>query len=236
MPLETVSTFLTARWLRLAMINYEVDPAVLHGRVPVGTALDHWNSHHFVSIVGFQFLDTRVLGVPVPFHRHFVEVNLRFHVRRVVDDEVRRGVVFLKEIVPRRAIAWVAITVYHEHYVALPMWREISDGRVAYGWRHRGQPCGLSVSFAGTPTRPSDDSEEAFITEHYWGYASQRDGTTMEYRVEHPRWAVWSASQSTFESSDIAALYGPEFAAVLARTPSSAFLADGSAIVVRRGV
>jgi uncharacterized protein len=233
---ETPSIFLTARWLWLAMINYEVDPAMLSGRVPAGTTLDHWNGRHFVSIVGFQFLDTRVLGVPALFHRNFVEVNLRFYVRRDVGNEVRRGVVFVKEIVPRRTIAWVANAVYNEHYVALPMSSEISDSRVDYRWQHRRQHCGLGVSFAGRPNRPGDDSEEAFITEHYWGYATQRDGATMEYRVEHPRWAVWSTTRSTFECSDIPALYGQEFAEVLARTPSSAFLADGSEIIVRRGV
>src|SRR4051812_28207147 len=111
MPLP--GRFLTARWFRLAMINYEVNPKALVTRAPRGTEIDTWNGRCFVSIVGFQFLDTRVLGIAVPFHRDFVEVNLRFYVRRVVGDEVRRGVVFVKELVPRRALAWVANVVYN---------------------------------------------------------------------------------------------------------------------------
>ncbi len=234
--MRLASPFLTARWLRLAMINYQVDPSILRGRVPAGTTLDDWNGHYFVSVVGFQFLDTRVRGVAVPFHRNFVEVNLRFYVRRVVNDEARRGVVFVKEIVPRLAIAWVANAVYNENYVALPMSSEISGSTVAYSWRHRGRICGLRLSFEGRPAQPADDSEEMFITEHYWGYAGQRDGTTLEYRVEHPRWAVWSAVTSAFECDDVAALYGPEFATALSGTPSSSFLAEGSEVVVRKGV
>ncbi len=119
------------------MINYEIDPAVLQPRVPLGTELDTWNGTCLVSMVGFQFLDTRVLGVPVPFHRDFLEVNLRFYVRRAVDGVVRRGVVFVKEIVPRRALAWVANVAYNENYIALPMSSEDSGNRVAYSWTHQ---------------------------------------------------------------------------------------------------
>src|SRR5689334_1903898 len=103
------------------MINYEVDPGILAERTPRGTEIDTWNGRCFLSIVGFQFVDTHVLGIAIPFHRNFVEVNLRFYVRRVVGDEVRRGVVFIKELVPRRALAWVANLVYNENYQALAM-------------------------------------------------------------------------------------------------------------------
>ena len=103
------------------MLNYEIDPAVLATRIPAGCELDFWCGRAFVSVVGFQFLDTRVLGVPIPFHRHFEEVNLRFYVRRVVEGVWRRGVVFIEEFVPRWAIAFVARRLYGENYRALPM-------------------------------------------------------------------------------------------------------------------
>ncbi|HTO08358.1 MAG TPA: DUF2071 domain-containing protein, partial [Myxococcota bacterium] len=113
--------FLTAEWRDLAMLNYEIDPAVLEPRVPAGTELDAWSGRTFVSVVGFRFLRTRVLGVPVPYHVDFDEVNLRFYVRRKSGADWRRGVVFVKEIVPRRAIALVARVAYAENYVAHPM-------------------------------------------------------------------------------------------------------------------
>src|SRR5439155_9383088 len=93
--------FLTAEWRDLAMLNYEVDPAVLRPRVPAGTELDAWRGRTFLSVVGFMFLDTRVLGIPIPLHRDFEEVNLRFYVRREASEGWRRGVVFVKELVPR---------------------------------------------------------------------------------------------------------------------------------------
>src|SRR5690606_40211851 len=99
------------QWRRLVMLNYDVDPAVLRPLVPHGVELDTWEGRYLVSVVGFQFLDTRLLGVPVPFHRDFDEINLRFYVRRRADDGWRRGVVFVKEIVPRRALAAVARAV-----------------------------------------------------------------------------------------------------------------------------
>ncbi len=241
--MQTKRRFLTAEWRNLVMLNYEIDPAVLTARVPSGCELDSWDGRTFASVVGFQFLDTRVLGIPIPFHRNFEEVNLRFYVRRRAEEGWRRGVVFVKEIVPRRAIAAVARAVYGERYVALPMRHAVESGTgvgsdapttARYEWRRGGAWEGLSGEFSGAPSLPADDSEETFITEHYWGYARQRDGSTVEYQVEHPRWRVWSAERSTLDC-DVAALYGPEFVEALSAAPTSAFLADGSPVVVRRG-
>jgi uncharacterized protein YqjF (DUF2071 family) len=232
--------FLTAEWRHLAMLNYEIDPSILAKRVPTGCELDAWEGRTFVSIVGFRFLHTRVLGVPIPLHRHFEEVNLRFYVRRKVDGAWRRGVVFVKELVPRRAIAFVARRVYGENYVALPMRHSIHPvpeagmGTVAYRWRRSGVWEGLSAGFSGSPEHCPDESEESFITEHYWGYARQPDGATVEYQVEHPRWRVWRAETARLEC-DVVSLYGGEFAEGLSGPPSTAFVAEGSPVVVRRG-
>ena len=221
------------------MANYEVDPSILAGRVPSGTEIDLSEGKCFVSVVGFMFLDTRLLGIPVPLHRDFEEGNLRFYVQRQVGDETRRGVVFVKEIVPRGALAWVANAVYNEKYVALPMSHEDLTGepsrRLAYGWELDGQWNRLAVTLTGDAYLPDAASHEAFITEHYWGYTAQRDGSTLEYRVEHPRWKVWKVATCEL-TCDVASLYGAEFAPYMAGSPRSCFVADGSPIVVRRGV
>jgi uncharacterized protein YqjF (DUF2071 family) len=239
---STSARFLTAEWRYLAMLNYEIDPAVLRPLVPAGTELDQWEGQTFVSMVGFMFLDTRVLGLPIPFHRNFEEVNLRFYVRRKADDGWRRAVVFVKELVPRRAIAWMARALYNENYVALPMGHrhhfDTSSGELtgaSYWWRHRGREDRIDIAVSGAPQPIAQGSQEEFITEHYWGYVRQRDGGTVEYRVEHPRWNVWTATSSRFDC-DVAALYGDKFVGPLADAPSSAFLADGSAVIVRRGL
>jgi uncharacterized protein len=231
--------FLTAMWRDLAMLNYEIDPSVLTSRVPRGTELDAWNGRTFVSVVGFRFIDTRVRGLAIPGHRDFEELNLRFYVRRKAADGWRRGVVFVKEVVPRRAIAWIARAIYNENYFALRMRHGVTEApssrRAAYEWFHAKRWNGLTLDTAGDPLVPAEDSEEAFITEHYWGYARQRDGATVEYQVEHPRWAVVRATSAALDC-DVASFYGSEFASCLCGPPSSAFLAEGSAVTVRRGV
>src|SRR5436305_9462693 len=156
------------------MLNYEVDAALLLPFVPRGTELDRWNSKIFLSLVGFRFLKTRVLGLPIPFHSNFDEVNLRFYVRSEHAGELRRGVVFIREIVPRRAIAWVARTVYNENYVALPMAHELrplGDGGMTaeYRWQ-TSQWNAIRIETSGPPKMPQQGSQEQFITEHYWGY------------------------------------------------------------------
>jgi uncharacterized protein YqjF (DUF2071 family) len=222
------------------MLNYEIEPSVLAGRVPAGCELDSWAGRTFVSVVGFEFLHTRVLRVPVPFHRRFEEVNLRFYVRRKAEGIWRRGVVFVKELVPRWAIAWVARHVYGENYVSLPMRHSVKgvadagSAILSYQWRRGEAWEGLCVEFSGSPALPSGEAEETFITEHYWGYSQRRDGSTFEYQVEHPRWPVWRAEAASLEC-DAASLYGPEFVEALSTSPSSAFVAEGSPVVVYRG-
>lgn len=230
--------FLTAQWRHLALLNYEVEEALLEGLVPRGTELDLWRSRCYVSVVGFRFLDTRVRGLAIPFHRDFEELNLRFYVRRRGPEGWRRGVVFVKEIVPRAAIAFVARALYNEKYVALPMRHTVTEapfGSVLYEWKHGTRWNRLSLTTAAGAQPLASGSEAEFIVEHYWGYSVQRDGGTVEYRVEHPPWRVAPASAAQLDA-DVAALYAERFVAPLAGPPGSAFLAEGSAVTVSRGV
>ena len=233
------SPFLTAEWRHLVMVNYAVDPAILLPFVPAGTELDFWKDKACITLVGFLFLRTRVLGLPIPFHTNFEEVNLRFYVRRRNADEWRRGVVFIKEIVPRFAIAAVARGLYYENYVALPMRHSIlfaGDGisSAEYSWRLNGRWNSVALKGAAEWRPLSAGSEEEFITEHYWGYTSQRDGGCMEYKVEHPRWNVCSGAELTVDC-DVRSLYGSRFESAFQSGPVSAFIADGSAVRVYRG-
>ena len=230
------SAFLTAEWRSLVMLNYAVDRAVLDPLVPRGVELDLWEGAALASMVGFLFLDCRVLGVPIPFHRDFAEVNLRFYVRRKVDGEWRRGVVFVREIVPRRAIALVARAAYNEPYLALPMRHRapVGGGAFSFEWKYRGRWNSLSAQTRGAALVIAPDSAEEFIFEHYWGYTRQRDGGTMEYQVEHPPWHVWQTESSSLDC-DAGALYAAEFSGPLRAKPHSAFIADGSRVSVRRG-
>lgn len=232
------ATFLTAEWRDLVLLNYEVDPALLSQFVPHGTEIDHWNGKTFVSLVGFRFLNTYVWGMPIPFHRNFEEINLRFYVRRELRGEVRRGVVFIREIVPRRMIAFVARALYNERYVALPTSHEIhetSGGRaVEYTWNAQSCVNRIKLMVQGMPELPVPGSHEEFITEHYWGYVAQGAGGSLEYQVLHPQWMVWVGEGAAFEG-DAAELYGTELSAVLNALPTSALLAEGSAVSVKRG-
>jgi uncharacterized protein YqjF (DUF2071 family) len=228
--------FLTANWRYLAMLNFVADPKLLQPFIPCGTELDYDNDKTFVSVVGFLFLDTRILGLPIPLHRDFEEVNLRFYVRKKSADTWRRGVVFVRELVPRRAIALVARAFYGENYLALPMKHKIEHVdfklNVEYSWR-RGRKCeSIKMSASGEPQPIPAGSHAEFITEHYWGYTSVRAGCS-EYRVEHSRWKIWNAE--TFElRADVTSLYGEQFAETLAAPPRSAFIADGSPIEVQK--
>lgn len=236
------SIFLTGEWRYLAMLNYVVDPELLLPLVPSGTELDFHNDQAYLSLVGFMFYETKLMGIPVPFHQDFEEVNLRFYVRRKIGQETRRGVVFIREFVPKPAIAAIARKAYNEKYFSLPMRSHIEnekgtlkpDGIVEYGWKVNKLWHTMTARTTGNAQPIEDGSHEEFITEHYWGYVTQRDGGTVEYRVEHPRWQVWQAREAALDC-DVADVYGKEFVTTLGSSPESAFVAEGSPVIVRRG-
>jgi uncharacterized protein len=233
-----MSVFLTAQWRDLVMLNWLIDPAALTPRVPAGTELDLYRGQCFVSLVAFRFIDTRVHGIAIPGHRDFEEINLRFYVRRQEGTETRRGVVFVKEIVPRAAIAFAARVLYGEPYVTMPTASEVradAAGKTAgYSWRRGERTDSVSVECGPDAATPTPGSREAFIAEHYWGYTARGAAAAAEYRVVHAPWAL-RAARTVSCAVDSASLYGPEFGPVLAKPPESAFLAEGSAVEVHSG-
>ena len=226
--------FLTAHWKYLAMLNFAIDPQLLAPHLPAGTELDFHQGETYVSIVGFLFYHTVVLGLPIPRHRNFEEVNLRFYVRKKSGDTWRRGVVFLRELVPKFAVAVTARLFYGEPYQALPMRSAVKDDEsgvaATYEWRRNRKWERLAMVARGAPQNIAAGSHEEFITEHYWGYTARNAGTN-EYRVEHPRWKFWPAD--TFElKADVRTLYGEKFVEPLAASPRSSFIVDGSFVSV----
>lgn len=240
--MTTSSSFLTAHWRNLVMLNFVVDPALLEPYVPPGTELDLWHGRSLVSLVGFQFLKTRIKGWAIPGHQNFDEVNLRFYVQRDTAAGMRRGVVFLKEIVAKPAVSWIANVIYHENYVTLPMSHEVQlpdaptgrTGLAGYRWRMGRNGFELMARFDGQPKPVERGSEEEFITEHYWGDTRHTNGSTMEYQVDHPTWRVWQTDSAEFRG-DATDLYGPQLAAILRQGPSSSLVADGSEVTVYSG-
>jgi len=231
--------FLSARWLDLVFLNYAVDPVLLLPCVPPGTALDSFDGITYVSLVGFRFCDTKLWGkFSVPFHSEFEEVNLRFYVRRESGGELRRGVVFIKEIVPKAAIALTARLVYGENYVSHPMKHKIvaseHQSRIEYAWKHNRSWSSLHASASGAAKLPAEHGLEQYITEHFWGYSCKKSGRTIEYQVTHAPWSVRVAFAASFEGNP-SALYGPDFANILSRPPDSAYVALGSPVEVLAG-
>ncbi len=230
--------FLTARWSNLLMMNWEVPALILQPYLPRGVELDLYGGRCFVSVVAFQFLDTRVLRVAVPWHRDFPEVNLRFYVKRTVGGAVRRGAVFIREYVPRFWIAFIARALYNERYSRVSMREEVrsSDGDLfaRYQWRKEGRWHIAGVSCRGEPESLVANSREEFIAEHYFGYSRQRDGSTVEYQLSHPRWRVWRDVSLTLDWQPELS-YGSALGVALAGPPAFSFMAEGSEVAVSHG-
>ncbi|CAM1370085.1 conserved hypothetical protein [Tenacibaculum sediminilitoris] len=223
-------SFLKAEWRKLVMINYEVNTEVLKEYIPKGTELDFYENKCYISVVGFMFLNTKLLGVKIPFHVNFEEVNLRFYVKR----EGKRGVVFIKEIVPKPAITFVANTIYKENYQTLPIkhsWLEKDDKfKMSYQWKINRNWNSISVESLPKLVAIEPNTEIEFIAEHYWGYAKDKNGTT-EYEVKHPTWGYYPVTDYIIDV-DFSATYGEHFSFLQSQKPSSIFLLEGSEISV----
>jgi len=218
------------------MLNYEVSTKLLEKYVPRGTRLDSFEDRTYMTLVGFRFRETKLFGtLAVPFHRDFLEINLRFYVFRSATSEERRGVVFIAEIVPRWMIAHVARLLYGENYLCRPMGSDRRGGMAEYWWGTKSTSCSLGARVSETSAYPAQGSFEQFITEHYWGYSAQPNGGCIEYQVTHPAWKVRPCIEARF-NGDATAEYGAELAGILGNIPHSSFLAEGSPVAVWKGV
>lgn len=228
-------SFLEAEWRKLVIVNYVIDPNILSDYIPYGTELDLWQDKCYISLVGFMFLNTKLKGIKIPFHTNFEEVNLRFYVRRRENNNWKRGVVFIKEIVPKRALALVANSIYNENYQVFPMqhqWSENTESRsVSYQWKTNGRWQQLTAEADIESSEIKTNSETEFITEHYWGYAKVNDTTTNEYEVTHPKWETYNVTNFNIEI-DYEAVYGKEFVFLNDKEPVSVKLAEGSPITI----
>jgi uncharacterized protein len=228
-------SFLKAEWRKLSIANYIIDSDKLTKYIPYGTELDLWNEKCFVSLVGFMFKNTKLLGIRIPFHVDFEEVNLRFYVKRFENGKWKRGVVFIKEIVPKRALSIVANTVYSEKYETMPMshiWSENENNRlVEYKWRKQGFENTFQIQASLERYEIPPNSETEFITEHYWGYAKVNEGKSNEYEVTHPRWEVYKVENYEI-NVDFAVVYSKDFDFLNSMKPHSVMLAEGSQITV----
>ena len=229
------STFLTADWKNLIMANYVIDSAVLKSYLPNKTELDLFNGKAYVSLVGFMFMNTRLLGFKIPFHVNFEEVNLRFYVRYNDNGVWKRGTVFIKEIVPKLAISLIANTVYHEKYDTKKMKHFIAETAnelsLSYQWKHQGKWNAIEA-IVEKPAQPMiPGSAEEFIAEHYWGYSKYNSTTTFEYNVQHPAWKTFPLKSYVIDC-DFIAMYGAAFSELMNAKPNSVFVAAGSDISV----
>ena len=229
------SKFLTATWKNLIMANYIVDPAVLTPYLPHKTEIDLFNGNAYVSLVGFMFMNTRVLGFKIPFHVNFEEVNLRFYVRYNENGTWKRGTVFIKEIVPKPAISIIANTVYHEKYTTKRMKHLTTETEnelsLSYQWKHKNKWNRIDASVEKPAHAMLLGSEEEFIAEHYWGYSRFNATTTFEYNVQHPPWKIFPLKNYLIDC-DFKSLYGDQFSNLINAKPNSVFVAEGSDIAV----
>ncbi|MEM6515396.1 MAG: DUF2071 domain-containing protein [Bacteroidota bacterium] len=224
-------TFLTAYWKNLLFINFEIDPKVLEPFVPKGTELDFYNGKCYVSVVGFMFMDAKVLGIKLPGHVNFEEVNLRFYVKC----GERRGTVFIKEIVPKPLITFVAKYFYHEHYATSKMrhhWKETNDSKMfQYEWQVKNKWQKISATTKTKPSKIVLNSMDEFITEHYFGYTKYKN-KTFQYEVVHPIWEILEVKDHSVDM-DFELNYGKPFSILNQMEPTSVILARGSEVTVK---
>ncbi|MEP6597759.1 MAG: DUF2071 domain-containing protein [Ginsengibacter sp.] len=229
-------TFLSARWENLIMANYEVNSDVLRPYLPHGVELDFYNNKTYVSLVGFMFKQTSLFNIPIPFLGTFEEINLRFYVKRVEGDTIKRGVVFINETVPYKLVAWLANRLYKEHYIAIPTKNSsVITNRTKntrYEWKINKMWNHIEVNTAVENEKMLPESIEEFIFEHYYGYTKINNKLSQEYKVNHPRWLVNKVMDYSIHC-DFKSMYGDDFSFLSNHQPDSVIIAEGSPVTVK---
>jgi uncharacterized protein YqjF (DUF2071 family) len=230
-----IKTFLSARWENIIMANYAVDPDLLKPYLPKGVELDFYNNKTYVSLVGFMFKKTSLFQIPIPFLGTFEEVNLRFYVKRIEGNKIKRGVVFINETVPYKMVAWLANKLYKEHYTVIPTKNVIDNSgptnKVQFDWKTHHKWNHISVTTAKEKENMIEGSIEEFIFEHYYGYTKINSNATEEYRVNHPSWKVNQVLDHCIDC-DFTAMYGNDFSLLNNQTADSVIFAEGSAVTI----
>jgi uncharacterized protein YqjF (DUF2071 family) len=184
-----------------------------------------------------MFKQTSLFGVPIPVLGTFEEINLRFYVKRVEENLVKRGVVFINETVPYKPVAWLANKLYKEHYMAIPTKNSIAvenaAKKIRYEWKINKAWNHLEVKAAVEKENMVPGSIEEFIFEHYYGYTKINDLHSQEYKVNHPRWQVNNVIDYSIDS-DFTSMYGKNFSFLDNQKPDSIIIAEGSPVTVQR--
>jgi len=232
--------FLSGHFDHIVLFNYAVAPEFLAPYLPAHTELDLHDCRYFCSLVGVRCLDLHTHGMPLWPFRNYAQVNLRFYVCRQIDaPHWRHGVVFIKQLIPHRLVAWTARRLFNERtetqrVTALVEATAEGTEQVEYRWPFQGEHCRLKTSFRPQPPCAAPEQQRLFFVERHWGYAAQRDGSTLEYRFDHPPWQVYRPLDMT-SSVSVGDFFGPPFTELFRSPPDSILACRGSAVSLARG-
>ena len=227
-------TFLKANWENLIMANYEVDPSLLKPYLPKGVELDFYKYKTYVSLVGFMFKKTSLFGIPIPLFGSFEEINLRFYVKRIEGDKVKKGVVFINETVTYKIVALLANKLFKEHYISIPTTNSIKIAKnkhIQYDWKRKGKWNSISVGSEIEKHKIQSSTIEEFIFERYFGFTKLNENRSQEYRINHTKWMT-NLITSAEVKCDFENMYGKAFSNLNNLQPDSILLAEGSSVTV----
>ena len=229
--------FLRAEWNNLVIANYAVPKDLLLSLIPYNTELDFFQGETYVSLVGFMFLNTKVFGISIPLHENFEEVNFRFYVKYNDRGTWQKGVVFIKEIVPKRAISFIANYLYGENYATMNMrhfhLETAENFEAGYEWNFNNKWNKISALSDKRSKKIIDNSCESFFANHYWGFSKSGETKTYIYYVEHPVWETQKVLSYTIDC-DFGSLYGDQFSFLNSEKPKSILMTKGSQVSVQR--
>lgn len=222
---------LTARWSNLILLTYPVDEGLVRPWLPRDVEPDLVDGRAQVSLIAFDFVDTRVRGRRIPGFVDFPEINFRTYVRQ----GDRRGVAVLRELVPSPLAAAIGRLRFNEPFRSAQMEsRTASLGDelvVEHRWRWKDGRHFVRVTADQNSDAAPLEGPVHDLLGRRWAFGRTRRGDPMVLRVEHPAWALRRVRTLDFEV-DFGALYGPEWAELNQRQPASTHLAVGSAVSI----
>jgi uncharacterized protein YqjF (DUF2071 family) len=212
------------QWRDLTFLHWRVEPDVVAPFLPAGTRPDVHDGSTWVGLIPFRMVGAGFgRGPAVPYLGTFAETNVRVY---SVDDQGRRGIVFLTLEASRLAVTLGARAAFALPYTWARMTVDEDDGALTYTSVRR-WPAPRSARTAIT-VRPGAPIPEPGALEHFltarWGLHTRHLGRTLYVPNTHESWPLQGAGLLRLDETLVAACGLPGLAD---RAPDSVLFSRG---------
>lgn len=225
--------FMSCSWTNLLYVNFRIDAKLINALLPKDLEADLFDGFAILSFVGFRFTDARLLGIKIPFHQKFPEINLRTYVKSK-KNPTEKGIYFISEMVPKFMTYFVGKFIFGEPFSRINVQEILNENSFGYKIENKNEGLEMSAILSQNLNEQIKNKEEEFIVDRVFAFCGKANKKSKKYEVQHPKWNLMKAENSNYIFSNLSHISKLLNNFLQGATPSSIFATDGSAVDVFR--